>query len=1138
MAKVPLRLYIREIENLIDRGQTEEALAHCKYILETYPKCIDIYRLLGKAYLETQRYSEAADILQRVLSSVPDDFVSQVGMSIIREDEGDLNAAVWHMERAYESQPSNGAVQEELRRLYGRRDGSEPPKIRMTRGALVRMYARGHLYEQAIAEVRAALDEDPQRSDLQVLLAKLYAQTGARVEATALCSELISKFPYSFEANRILSEILPGSTHANDVQTYRQRVIDLDPYMEFATVDKPVVEVADQEVILERLEWEPGHGETAQPSWASTIGISLDAETSDEHVLPDWLASLSSVAPMSGNQASKPEPQSFSPPPIPNISSDPARRARPAVPGQSDMPLSPEQAVPASEANMDLPEWMKDAGWSSANGQAHEEAFAFDPNQDSGEAIMNTDLPDWLQTLAPEQDSDVSDGDVAEAAEQFAWLEDISKAKSSTGGLPLDKAGFDEKEDRLQSAPEPRQDAEPVSAKPETAEPVLSGERIPSWLNEVSDSNPVVGLNPNANTPEIPDWVNAAEPEPVDPGPSEELPQFTHSKEDTMAWLEELASQHNSEAPTMIIRPGQRVSQPPSWIDEQPDDLTPSDFEPQTPKTPASAPQSPEIHSQSLTPAEKGHVESLLSSINETIPVPKGEPLPYQGEPDQTVQPAEPEAVPAEEFPAWLVDLAQPAAAPQAPQTPAHETAQPADRGSLRPAPQPEDSTRDDEKAAMAWLDQLSITPAEEPEIEEDHGLADLRQEVASAWKPEDTAAPQVEPSEAINAADQPAVSSAESASTPADAASPSLELPDWLKMIDQPQEETEAPALPEQFDLAKTEADLETWLQENAAPPDTPTSPAFHLEQPELAAVAPETEMTPAAPPPVEEEMPAWLQDLDHTVKDQEPVAFVQPTSETTSTDQPEEEIPLWLQEFAPSVPSEVSPQSQAAAMPEQHTEPMIETIPSAQPVDASLPLAEVTNEPQAEVYPSADVVPEAPVEPIAEIKVAQPAELTPQPAASEAFPVEEPAPLVSEPQSVEIVPVFEMKPEPPVSLEDTVPVRIAEPVQTAPLPEAKPAPVEPVQPPAPAAPIHMPSIAEAQAALRDGQFDTAMAFYDQIIHTNDHLEEAIHNLREALYQYPVEIALWQTLGDAFMRSNQLQEAIDAYTKAEELIR
>ena len=44
--------------------------------------------------------------------------------------------------------------------------------------------------------------------------------------------------------------------------------------------------------------------------------------------------------------------------------------------------------------------------------------------------------------------------------------------------------------------------------------------------------------------------------------------------------------------------------------------------------------------------------------------------------------------------------------------------------------------------------------------------------------------------------------------------------------------------------------------------------------------------------------------------------------------------------------------------------------------------------------------------------------------------------------------------------------------------------------------------------------------------------------DLREALYRYPVEVSLWQALGDAYMRSNRLQEALDAYTKAEELLR
>jgi len=88
MAKISLRAYNREIEQLITRGQTDEAVAHCKYILKLFPKHIDTYRLLGKAYLESQHYADAADILQRILSVVPDDFVSQLGMSIVREDEG------------------------------------------------------------------------------------------------------------------------------------------------------------------------------------------------------------------------------------------------------------------------------------------------------------------------------------------------------------------------------------------------------------------------------------------------------------------------------------------------------------------------------------------------------------------------------------------------------------------------------------------------------------------------------------------------------------------------------------------------------------------------------------------------------------------------------------------------------------------------------------------------------------------------------------------------------------------------------------------------------------------------------------------------------------------------------------------
>ena len=41
-----------------------------------------------------------------------------------------------------------------------------------------------------------------------------------------------------------------------------------------------------------------------------------------------------------------------------------------------------------------------------------------------------------------------------------------------------------------------------------------------------------------------------------------------------------------------------------------------------------------------------------------------------------------------------------------------------------------------------------------------------------------------------------------------------------------------------------------------------------------------------------------------------------------------------------------------------------------------------------------------------------------------------------------------------------------------------------------------------------------------------------------QALYRYPVEVAILQALGDAYMRANRLQDALDSYTKAEELLR
>ena len=229
--------------------------------------------------------------------AVPDDFVSHVGMSIINDEGNKLDDFIWHMERAFEAQPSNAAIQGELQRLYGRRDGMEPPKIRMTRGALAHMYVQGELYPQAIAEICAVLAEDSQRADMQVLLALAYFRGGQKADASDMCAQLLKRYAYCFDANRIMVDLIPSTAGvAESTQVYRMRVGELDPY---ATFTKGSVfqstEVADAAINLERLEYK-GEAAPTGPGWdlslglvagvSSAIAVAAAASSNNE---PDWL---------------------------------------------------------------------------------------------------------------------------------------------------------------------------------------------------------------------------------------------------------------------------------------------------------------------------------------------------------------------------------------------------------------------------------------------------------------------------------------------------------------------------------------------------------------------------------------------------------------------------------------------------------------------------------------------------------------------------------------------------------------------------------------------------------------------------------------------------------------------------------
>ena len=79
---------------------------------------------------------------------------------------------------------------------------------------------------------------------------------------------------------------------------------------------------------------------------------------------------------------------------------------------------------------------------------------------------------------------------------------------------------------------------------------------------------------------------------------------------------------------------------------------------------------------------------------------------------------------------------------------------------------------------------------------------------------------------------------------------------------------------------------------------------------------------------------------------------------------------------------------------------------------------------------------------------------------------------------------------------------------------------------------------LANAQRLVNKGQIEESVAIYKTLIAEETHIDAVIKDLNDALLHHPVDTILWLTLGDAYMQKKEMQSALSAYTKAEELLR
>lgn len=555
MAKITLRDYLEGIDELVEGGKIDEAIAHCRHVLKNFPKNVATYRLLGKAHLEKKRYGDAGDIFQRVLSSIPDDFVSHVGMSIIREDEGNTNAAISHMERAFEAQPSNRAVQDELRRLYGQREGFTPPKVRLTRAALARMYSHGDLYNQAISELRSAIREDGPRPELLVLLAEMYAKTDQNTQALQTSAEILEKLPYCLYANHLSAEMLTKENRSLEANQQLKKVEELDPYQIHVAAGEDARSVGAEEVVLEHLILHTSELELqeAPRAWTGALEPLIEhGEDSFSEELPDWL----SVPPDEEDEETIEAPMST-----------------------SELKALQELAPDApQESEQDMPTWMQELRPEEEQSIAEDEASVNISPFATKELAQNDEADESVEKDKPEEpasekeellDSDADD-------DGLAWLEGLAANQGA-------------QEDELLTEPESRAGSEPEWLAPEDPETPEGAKRsLTWWLDELENSenieatditkdfdNPAASEEKEQDNPpsddeaqvqfdEAPGGLAALNEEVDSPAEHED----TGQEDSTPDWLKELADEAGEETQSSERTSVEALEDAPDWLDE------------------------------------------------------------------------------------------------------------------------------------------------------------------------------------------------------------------------------------------------------------------------------------------------------------------------------------------------------------------------------------------------------------------------------------------------------------------------------------------------------------------------------------------------------------------------------------------
>ncbi len=392
MARVTLQEYGAEARRLIDERAFDQAIGICRHILQRYPKHTKTYQVLGEALLEKGDLDEAESIFKRLLEQAdPENFVAYGGLGVINEEKGQFEQAIWYMERAFELVPNRDEVRNALRRLYGKRDGTEPTRIKLNKAALARLYARGGQYRQAIDEFRTLLaeGENSDRIDLKLSLAETLWRDRRLEQAAELARDILQSCPSCLKAMLVLGMILIEKGQNKEGAALLDQTRFLDPenataqvlFGEQSPLPMQVIMIPrmaqeTEEMLREASKAEPPSGEQATPAASAEIPLEEVAETeavtsqtvereaTTVEEMPSEIVSkdrpvshLTTESEALAGQVAEPERQSVSGE-VPEVEAAPAEAVKADISADQELPVettSEGQEIPAEtlEPTMD-----------------------------------------------------------------------------------------------------------------------------------------------------------------------------------------------------------------------------------------------------------------------------------------------------------------------------------------------------------------------------------------------------------------------------------------------------------------------------------------------------------------------------------------------------------------------------------------------------------------------------------------------------------------------------------------------------------------------------------------------------------------------------------------------------------------